>query len=442
MSSPVQQIRDHHGRRYRIGEQPRELMGRSRTWMLLLCWAPMLLVGTGQYAYGAALPSMATDRGWPLGSSLWPLAVWTIFQAGAGYPVAHLRQRHRIGPRPMMILGALLCLASPLTLAHAQSLPGMLVGYSVLGGTGAGLIYATCTSTVAKWYPERAASRVSAVTGAFAYGSVPFIVALVVGVDAGTVPVAFDGFGMLLFAVVLACGMLFTDPPRDWWPSHIDPRQWASSGRLNPGRLRNPPAVRQYTAAEALRTPALPVMYACLFCAGSVSLFNAVLLVVFTTRLDYGPWSVAVLAAAFAGVNGAGRALAIRVSDRVGRRRVLAWSLGIQGAGQFCLLLAAAGATGGVLAAGTVLAGLGGGAFYPLFASLAREFFGENSSAEVHGVIYSAKAFSGVAGVGMAVLALGPWGCAPVFAAAGFLALCSAVLTRTLRRPGMPRTLP
>ncbi|MDR7304385.1 OFA family MFS transporter [Haloactinomyces albus] len=442
MTSPVQQIRDHHGRHYRIGEQPRELMGRSRTWMLLLCWSPMFMVGAAQYAYGAALPTLADARGWPIGAFLWPLAVWTVFQAGAGYPVAHLRHRHRLGPRAVMLLGAVLCLIGVRTLAHAPSLPGVLLGYSVLGGTGAGLVYATCTSTVAKWYPERTAGRVGFVTGAFAYGSVPCIVALVLGVNAETVSPALDGFGVLLFVVVLACGALFTDPPRNWWPSHIDPRRWASSGRLNPGRVGNPPAVRQYSTAEALRTPALPVMYACLFCAGTVSLCNAALLVILTDRLGFGPWPVALAAAAFVGINGAGRAVAIRVSDRLGRRRVLTWVMGIQGAGQCCLLVTAAGSTGWVLALGVGLAGLGGGAFYPLFASLAREYFGEHSTMEVHGVVYSAKAFSGVAGVGMAVLALGPWGFTPVFAAAGFLALCSAVLTRVLRRPGLPRTLP
>lgn len=442
MSSLVQEVRDHHGRRYRIGEQPRELMGRSRTWMLWLCWSPMLLVGAAQYAYGAAVPSMAAFRGWPVSDFLWALGLWTVFQAGAGYPVAHLRHRNRLGPRPMMFLGAVLCLFGTLALAHAQSLPGVLLGYSALGGTGAGLVYATCTSTMAKWYPERAASRVGFVTGAFAYGSVPFVVVLVVGVDAGTVTAALDGFGVLLFAVVLTCGILFTDPPRNWWPSHIDPRQWALNGRLNPGRLRNPPAVRQYSTAEALRTPALPVMYACLFCAGSVSLFNAALLVFFAARLGLGPWSVALVAAGFVGVNGAGRALATRVSDSAGRRRVLAWVMGVQGTGQLCLLVAAAGSTGWMLAVGTGLAGLGGGAFYPLFASLAREYFGEQSTTEVHGVIYSAKAFSGVAGVGMAILALGQWGYSPVFLAAGCLSLCSAVLTRALCRPGLPRTLP
>lgn len=441
-SAPVREIRDHHGRRYRVGEQPRELMGRSRSWMLWLCWGPMLLVGVMQYAYGAALPAIAAGRGAPLGEFLWPLALWTVFQAGAGFPVAHLRQRDRIGPRTVMFLGAVLCPLGVLALAHAPNLSGVLLGFSVLGGSGAGLVYAACTSTIAKWYPERAASRVGLITGAFAYGSVPFIVALVVGVDASNLPVALDSFGVLLFVVLLGCGALFADPPRDWWPLHIDPRQWALSRHLGTGRPRTPPAARQYSPAEALHTPALPVMYACLFCAGSVSLFNAAYMVVFADRLGFGPWTVALAAAALAGANGTGRALATYVSDRTSRCRALAWATGVQALGQFFLLGAAAESSGWMLAAGTGLAGAGGGAFYPLFASLAREYFGERSGAEVHAVVYSAKALSGVAGVGLVLLALAQWGPSPVFLAAGCLSLCSVGLARALRRPGLPRTLP
>src|SRR5918994_556923 len=114
------------------------------------------------------------------------------YQAGVGLPTAYLRERHRIGRRPVMLAGAALSGLGLVALAHSTDLLGALLGYSVLGGTGAGLVYAACTSTVAKWYPERMGRRVSTVTGAFAYGSVPFIVAAVIGLDAGNLTAVFD----------------------------------------------------------------------------------------------------------------------------------------------------------------------------------------------------------------------------------------------------------
>src|ERR687898_490649 len=103
------------------------------------------------------------------------------YQAGVGLPTAYLRERHRIGRRPVMLAGAALSGLGLVALAHSTDLLGALLGYAVLGGTGAGLVYAACTSTVAKWYPERSAVRVGSVTGAFAYGSAPVVAGGVLG---------------------------------------------------------------------------------------------------------------------------------------------------------------------------------------------------------------------------------------------------------------------
>ncbi|MFD2354481.1 hypothetical protein ACFSTC_42190 [Nonomuraea ferruginea] len=89
---------------------------------------------------------------------------------------------------------------------------------------------------------------------------------------------------------------------------------------------------------------------------------------------------------------------------------------------------------------GAIAAGLGGGAFYPLVASLVREFFGERQTCEIHAVVYSAKAVAGVLGVAMAAYAL----TAPATAlllAAGLAALPALASTR-LRTPGLPATIP
>jgi MFS family permease len=427
LHAPNREVRDHHGRRYRVGEQPRDLIGRSRKATLWLCWAPMLVVGTMQYAYGAAVPALVAN-GHDTGSLLWALAGWAVFQASAGFPVAHLRQRNRVGPRTVMVVGAFLCALGVLSLAHAHTLPGLLAGYAVIGGTGAGLVYAACTSTAGKWFPERAAARVGFVTGAFAYGSTPFVIALVLRPQ--NVVAALDVFAIVLFVAVLGCGLLLADPPRHWWPAHLDPRQWALT-------RANRPAARQYSAAEALRTPVLPVMSACLFCAATVSLFNAAFLVLFAASL-----APALAAAAFVATNGAGRALAIPISDRIGCRRTLRWVVTIQAVGQILLLAAVSQESAALVLAGATVAGIGGGAFYPLFAALAREYFGEQRSAEVHGLVYSAKAISGVVGIGLAAVATAQWGFPAALLAAAALSLISAVLCGSLRRPGLPKTLP
>jgi MFS family permease len=441
-SVAFQEVRDWYGRSYRVGEDPMDLIGRPRSSVLRRAWVPMAAVGVLQYGYGAAVPALMARNGWGLPGAFWLLAVWTVFQAGVGFPTAYLRERRRLGPRAVMITGAALSALGLVSLAHNTSLFGALLGYSVLGGTGAGLVYAACTSTVAKWYPDRMAGRVSRVTGAFAYGSVPFIVAAVIGLDASNLALVFDVAAVVLFLLVAGSGMYFRDPPARWWPADVDPRAWGLGQSGNPGRRKNPPAVREYSARQAMRTRVMPVMYVILIGAGAVSLFNAAFVVVFATGFAAGAGVIALAGGVLAGVNGAGRAVSVGISDRVGRCATLNVVLLVQAVAQLLFALSAITGSTVAMVVAAALAGLGGGGFYPLFASIAREYFGEQSALEVHGVVYSAKAGGGLLGVGLAALAVTSWGFAATFLVAAFVSLGSAWATGALQRPGLPSTLP
>jgi len=426
---------DFLGRRYVVGPAAEELLGRRREWMLWLPWAAMAAMGILQYGFGSLVPALV-ERGWAPVDVFWLLALWTVFQAGAGFPVAFLRERGRIGPRSAMVAGAVLLLLGPLALAQGSYVVALL-GYSVLSGTGAGLVYATCSSTVAKWYPERTAAKVSIVTGAFAYGSVPFAMAFLFTVDGGPLVPMLTVSALLVFVVVLAAGVVLRDPPANWWPPDVDPREWALDGH----RVS---AVRQYTPREAMRTPVAPLMYLILFCASAVSLFDITFLATLGARLDVALFVVAIGTGLLLSTNGAGRALAIRVSERLGRTRTLGWVLALLGVGQLCLASAATTGSVTVLLLATLLAGIGGGAFYPLFASLVREYFGDQSpgARQTHAAVYSAKAFGGVLGVGIAAVVVPGWGFPAVFMLAAVLAVASGALCLKLRQPGRFLGLP
>jgi MFS family permease len=240
--------------------------------------------------------------------------------------------------------------------------------------------------------------------------------------------------------IVGVCGFLFKDPPKNWWPKHIDPVNWVRNTKGNTGLAKNPPALKQYSPMEAIRTGMLPLMWLSLVIIGGVSLFGINFQVPFAKASGFGPFVVASSAGLLSIVNGTGRAVVGWVSDRIGRRQTLTVVLVIAAVAQFGVLYAGNTHNLPLFMVFAFLVGFGGGAFYPLFATLVPDYFGENNNASNYGLVYSAKLFGGVGGGGLAAGVVSAWGYNGAYILAGCIALLSAVLTLFLRQPGRGKT--
>jgi len=82
-----------------------------------------------------------------------------------------------------------------------------------------------------------------------------------------------------------------------------------------------------------------------------------------------------------------------------------------------------------------VISGFGGGAFYPLFAALTPDYFGENYNASNYGTVYSAKLVGAVAAGPLAAALIDANGYPATYILAGSFALLAAVLILFLRQP-------
>jgi len=228
------------------------------------------------------------------------------------------------------------------------------------------------------------------------------------------------------------------DPPPHWWPPEIDAQVWAVDRQVNRSLPHNIPAARFYAPGEAMRTGALPLMWLILALSTAVSLFGIAFMASYAVSADLG-FAVAGLAAGLlAGVNGLGRSFAGKLSDRFGRRRVLAVVLVVEGFSQFGLALAGQAGSQWAFAACAMLAGVGGGAFYAILGSMVLDYFGENSLLQNQAILYSAKAVGGLVGVGGAALLIAAVGYWPLFVAAGVTGLATATMVRFLKQPGRP----
>ncbi len=437
-SPMTREVRDYYGRVHRVGEPAHQLIGRSRRWQAWYAWACMAAISLLQYAFGTAALGLQAAHGWSLRETMWLLALFVASQAVVSIPVAWAYRRRPGSPTPFVVVGGALTACGVLTLAHVDGYVAAVVGYALVGGVGAGLVYSTCLTTASNWFPDTWVATRSFVTGGFACGAVPTIVLLTVFSSERGQTVVLDVAALVAFVVVTAAGLQLKDPPPRWWPPEIDAQLWAVDRQLNPSLPNNIPAARAYAPGEAMRTGALPLMWLILALISAVSLFGIAFIPSYAVAADLGLVVAGLAAGLLATVNGLGRSVAGRLSDRFGRRSVLAVVLAVEGLTQFGLALAGQVGSPWAFVLCAMLAGVGGGAFYTILGNLVLEYFGENSQLQNHAILYSAKAVGAVVGVGGAVFLVDAVGYERLFVTAGLVGLGTAAIVRFLKQPGRP----
>ena len=433
-----QEVRDHNGRVYRVGESAEQIMGRSRAWMMWMPWLAMVGVSVFEYGYGAASKTLQEVHHWSLSQTFWLVAIWTVFQAGIAFPAGRLREKGVVSAKTAMLSGAVLVFIAFFFLGESDSFLINLLTYGLLGGVGAGLVYATCINMVGKWFPEKRGGKTGFVNGGFAYGALPFIFIFSYAFNKTNFSWIMALVGLWMLVIVGSCGFLFKDPPKNWWPKEIDPLQWASQTKTDAARSlrKNPPAVKQFGPLEAVKTGQLPLMWLTLAIIGGVSLFGIGYQVPFAKSLGFGPFVAAASAGVLSLVNGIGRGVVGWLSDQMGRKQALIMVLLVEAVAQFGLLWSGNMHNEVLFIAFAFLAGFGGGAFFPMFAALTPDYFGENNNASNYGLVYSAKLVSGIVGFGAAASVVVAVGFTGAYIIAGAIAVVSALLALGLRQPG------
>jgi MFS family permease len=439
-NASYREITDANGRVYRVGETDRDLLGRSRASMVWLPWIAMLAVSVFEYGYGAAAQTLRHAHHWSLSQTFWLLSIWAVFQAAVAFPAGRLREKGIVSARVAMLVAAVLSAIGFFSIAHTNNLVIAYLGFAVCGGIGVGVVYATGINIVGKWFPERRGAKTGFVCSGFAYGAVPFIFIFSYALHPNTYVWVLDGVGLFMLVVVAVCGAFFQDPPKNWWPADVDPLLWSASKSGALSLRKNPPAVRQYTPREAVRTGMLPLMWLSLGITAGVSLFGISYMVPFSKDHHFGPLIAASSAGVLSIINGTGRAVTGFVSDRIGRKPTLLIVLLVEALSLVGLLYAGEAENEIAFLVFAFLVGFGGGAFYPLFAALTTDYFGENNNASNYGLVYSSKLLGSVVGIGVGGSIIEAWDYDGAYWIAAGCALLSAGIAALLRQPG--RTLP
>jgi MFS family permease len=434
------EVTDVRGRVYRMGESDRAILGHSRKIMMWLPWVAMFSISVFEYAYGSAEDVLSDAHNWTQSNTFWILSVWTFFQAGVSFPTGWLREKGYLKPKHAIALGSGLSLLGFLAISHFHNVWMAIFGFGVLGGIGSGFVYSTCINMTGKWFPEKRGFTTGFVNGGFAYGAVPFIFIFNFAFDTSNYHVVLDLVGVYVMLVLGACAWFFKDPPKNWWPADIDPMQRHKADAKTARALaKNPPATKQYTPMEAIRTGQLPLIWVLLVITAGVSIFGVSFQVPFAKEVGFGPLVAANSAGILSVVNGVGRAVVGWLSDKVGRKTALIFVILVLGLSQFGVLWAGNINSEWLFLVFAFFSGFGGGAFYPMFASLVPDYFGENNNATNYGIAYSGKVISGLFGSGLGSMVIDKWGYNGAYTTAGVISLIAAGLALFLRHPGLPR---
>lgn len=438
-TAAFREVQDSKGRVYRVGETDRDILGFDRKLMVYLPWIAMMAISVSEYAYGSAEDTLSKAHGWTQSNTFWILSVWVFFQAGIAFPAGWLREKGILTARRAMLTGAGLCLIGFLALSHLDDVFAAICGFGVVGGLGSGLVYATCINMVGKWFPERRGAKTGFVNGGFAYGSLPFIFIFNYWFDTGNYHEVLDFIGIYVLAVVAVCGWFFKDPPKSWWPAHIDPLTVGGNTKGARSLAKNPPAVRQYTPKEAIRSGMLPLMWLSLVLTAGVSIFGISFQVDYAKEVGFGPLVAASSMGIMSVINGVGRGVVGWLSDFWGRKTTLVFVIVVLGLAQFGVIWAGNIRSEWLFLFFAFLSGFGGGAFYPMFAALTPDYFGENYNATNYGLVYSGKLISGLFGGGLGSMVVDDWGYDGAYALAGGISMLAAAVALLLRQPGRPR---
>jgi len=441
--STYRQVSDKYGRTYRVGETPHQLTGHGRWVFIFVPWIAMMLISTFEYAWGTAEDTVGQAYGWNTTHLATMFSIWVVFEAGSSAPTGWLRERGYLSARKAVLIGSIAVAVAYWSMTVAENPWVAFIGWTVIGGTGAGMIYSSCINISSKWYPENKGLRTGFINGGFAYGAVPFIFILGAWFHVDNFKPFLLALGLTFGVALFICSFFFEDPPKNWWPNHVDPVEYreAIERKRENNSHKNPPAVRQWALEDSCRTPQLYLLWLNMFAILAAGMFGIAWTVPVAKQAGWAAFAAAGAGALFALLDGVGRPISGWLSEIIGRREAMRLVFGIMAVGlvgnylgaltgSFALYLVAAG-----------LVGMGAGMQFPLFAVITADYFGETTNAQNYGIVYSAKIPGGLTGGLLGSLVISSLGYKAGFLISAGLALAAVLLTYTHRQPTLPQYL-
>lgn len=334
----------------------------------------------------------------------------------------------RFGPRPVVLVGGVLCAAGWALNSTADSLT-MLYLAAAIGGIGAGAVYGTCVGNALKWFPDRRGLAAGLTAAGFGAGSALTIVPISAYIKSHGYEAAFLHFGLGQGLVVFLLALGLSRVPESLAPPK-------PNARVQQSRVF-------YSPMQVLKKPVFWVMYLMfvMVAAGGLMATAQLAPIAKDFKIMDVPVSIAGLvlpALTFAlaidrVLNGITRPFFGWVSDQIGRELTMFIAFALEAVGILLLYQFGQNPVMFVILTGVVF--FAWGEIYSLFPSTCADTFGPKYAAANAGMLYTAKGTASLLVPLSSVLATATGSWHAVFITASAMNAVAALLAWFVLRP-------
>jgi len=355
---------------------------RRYGWVMVALGALMTCIAVGaMFSLAVFLRPITESTGWSTTAVSGAMTLNFLAMGAAGFGWGALSDR--IGPRPVVLAGAILLGLGLFLASRAQSVLAFQLSFGLLVGIAVGSFFSPMIAAVMGWISERrglAVALVSVGVGVAPMTMSPFAAWLITQMDWRAAQMV---IAVLVWATLVPAALFVRRPPVASAVEQGVPEQ--SSMKLRDAFLSAPFVVLALTFFACCAAHAGPIFHT----------------VTYAMTCGIAPLA-AVTVYSVEGLAGLGGRLALGVAaDRLGVKRVLIAGLVIQALAAFAFISAS---RLGEFYAVAATFGFAYGGVMPLYAVLAREYFGQR----ILGAVFGAAAM--VSSLGMAIgPAIGGW---------------------------------
>jgi len=361
----------------------------SYRWMqLFMGIVCMAMIANLQYGWTLFVNPIAEKYGWTKAAIQVAFTIFVLTETWLvpieGYLV------DRFGPRPVVMVGGLLCGIGWVLNSFADSLTLLYIAAAV-SGIGAGAVYGTCVGNALKWFADRRGLAAGLTAAGFGAGSALTILPITAMIKTSGYESAFLYFGIGQGLIVFLISLALTDP------RHVVSatlRKKAATPSTHVQQTR-----RDYRPLEVLSKPVFWVMYVMFVLVAAGGLMATAQLAPIAKDFTIMDVPVSLMgltlpALTFAlaidrVLNGFTRPFFGWVSDNIGRENTMFIAFALESLG--ILALYKFGHDPVLFVILTALVFFAWGEIYSLFPSTCADTFGSKYAAANAGLLYTAK---------------------------------------------------